>query len=125
LIGPNLLEEKIDKSISELLAMTPEEIGNRPQLLEHFVKLTPTPYIADGMLASPGISPTLFAQAGLEEDDVITSINGKSITVADEFSELKRTIRHADTLVINVIRRGRAITLYLDIPSEALTLRRH
>lgn len=122
--GPNLLAVIEQKSDLELRNMTSEQIGNRPKIIEHFVDLTPTPYIADGMIASPGINPALFEQAGLKEDDVITTINGKRITIADEFSELQRTIRHADTLVIKVRRKGRTIVLYLDIPSEALTLKR-
>ncbi|WP_371193548.1 PDZ domain-containing protein [Glaciecola sp. SC05] len=124
LSGPNLLEQALPQTHSELLGMPVDKIGNRPQIVEHFVQLTPTPFIADGMLASPGINPDLFAQAGLKEDDVITTINGKSVTLADEFEELQRTMRYADTLVITAMRKGRVITLYLDIPSEALTLKR-
>lgn len=120
---PNLLAKQTQKSRESLLKMEAQEIGSRPQLVEHFVSLTATPYIADGMLASPGLNPSLFEQAGLVEDDVIKTINGKSVTILEEFNELQRNMRHADTLIIIVMRKGRQITLYLDIPAEALTLR--
>jgi type II secretion system protein C len=125
LTPPNLLAtdyKETEKSYSEYLAMTPEEIGSRPRVIEHIVTLTPTPYIADGKLASIGINPALFDQAGLQEDDVVKTINGKSITVESEFDELKQEIPQATTLTFLVMRRGRLITLYLDIPSEGLTV---
>lgn len=121
---PNMLSENYlveQKSYEEYMQMSPKEIGTRPRIIEHIISYTPTAFIADGILVSPGINPDLFEQAGLQEDDVLKTINGKSVTIESEFEEIKRSISNAHTLVFVVMRKGRPITLYLDIPSEALS----
>lgn len=124
---PNLLSPDFRnpaKTYSEFLDMTPDEIGSRPRILEHLVILTPTPYIADGQLIYPGLNPDLFAQAGFMDDDVLKTINGKSVTIESELNDIKQEITGAQTLVFEVMRKGRMITLYLDIPSESLEIKR-
>ena len=122
---PNLLSknfEDSDKPYSDLINMTAKDIGSRPRIIEHLIKLTPTPYIADGKLAGPGINPALFEQAGFQTDDVLKTINGKSVTIESEFDEIKKELKTAQTLEFLVMRKGRLVTLYLDIPSETLEL---
>jgi hypothetical protein len=123
LTPPNLLSKTYrenEKTYSEFLEMTPDEIGTRPRIIEHLITLTPTPYIADGNLIGPGLNPALFEQAGLKSDDVLKTINGKSITIESEFKAIKEELKTASTLEFVVMRRGRLLTLYLDIPSETL-----
>ena len=123
LTPPNLLAlnyRKPSESMSKLLNMTPKEIGARPRIIEHMLILTPTPYIADGQLVHPGLNPSLFKQAGFQEDDVLKTINGKSVTIEHELEAIKKELLNAHTLTFQVMRKGRLITLYLDIPSEAL-----
>lgn len=125
LIPPNLLSKITDdgdKSYSQLVNMSAKEISSRPRIIEHLFELTPTPYIADGKLASPGINPALFVQAGFKPDDLLKTINGKSVTIESEFDEIKKELKTAQTLEFLVMRKGRLITLYLDIPSETLEL---
>ncbi|WP_395339942.1 hypothetical protein PN836_015680 [Ningiella sp. W23] len=124
LIGPNLLSKKNEELEPDPMQMTAQQIGTRPKIIEHIVTLIPTDFIADGMLASVGMNPQLFKQIGLQEDDVIKKINGKQITNQEDFAELQRTIQYADTLVFEIERKGRPLTLYLDIPSEELTISR-
>ncbi|MFW8591771.1 hypothetical protein ACOI22_13270 [Glaciecola sp. 2405UD65-10] len=126
LTEPNLLKDKMPSEIKtreELLNMTPQEIGSRPRIIEHLAILIPTPFIADGVLVKPGLNPALFAQAGFQEDDVLKTINGKSVTVENEFELIKEELKMAHTLEFTVMRKGRMITLYLDIPSEALKIK--
>lgn len=126
LTKPNLLKDGVAndfKTMEELLEMTPKEIGSRPRIIEHLAILIPTPFIADGVLVKPGLNPDLFAQAGFKEDDVLKTINGKSVTVETEFALIKEELKVAQTLEFTVMRKGRMITLYLDIPSEALTIK--
>lgn len=123
LTPPNLLApdyRKPSESMTQLLNMTPQEIGARPRIIEHMLILTPTPYIADGQLVHPGLNPRLFKQAGFQEDDVLKTINGKSVTIEHELEAIKKELLDAHTLEFQVMRKGRLITLYLDIPSEAL-----
>ena len=122
---PNLLSASFkikEKSYSELMQMSPQEIGTRPRIIEHLFDLTSTPYIADGKLVGRGLNPKLFEQAGFHEDDVLKAINGKSVTIEAELETIKNELRLAQTLKFLVMRKGRLITLYLDIPSEALEL---
>jgi type II secretion system protein C len=125
LTPPNLLAadyRKPEKSRAEHLAMTPKQIGSRPRIIEHIFILTPTPYIADGKLVNPGLNPALFKSVGFENDDVLKTINGKSVTIEQELDDIKEELKTAHTLIFTVMRKGRIITLYLDIPSEALEL---
>lgn len=124
LTGPNLLLEDTnnDGERNAMLAMTPQQIGARPRIIEHLVILIPTPYIADGVIIRPGLNPALFSQVGFEDDDVLKKINGKSVTIEDELMAIKEELKTAHTLEFEVMRKGRMITLYLDIPSEALEL---
>jgi len=125
LTGSNLLLKKKTNDKEEYttwLNMTPKEIGARPRIIEHLATLIPTPYIADGVIIEPGLNPELFEQAGFQADDVLKKINGKSVTLADEFAAIKEEIKTAHTLEFEVMRKGRMVTLYLDIPSETLKL---
>lgn len=125
LIKPNMLSsmfKKEEKNYEELLAMTAKEIGTRPRIIEHIVSLTMTPYIADGKLVSIGSNPKLFEQAGFKKDDVLKTVNGKSVTIETEFETIKRELMTAQSLKFEVMRKGRVIILYLDIPSETLEL---
>ncbi len=127
LTPPNLLSNDYkdkERSYAQMLSMSIDDIGNRPRIIEHFATLTSTPYIADAKLVSPGISPHLFQKIGFRTDDLVKSINGKSVTVDAEFELIKREIPNASTLTFLVMRKGRLITLYLDIPSETLELKR-
>ena len=122
---PNMLAptyRKSEKSYADMLEMTPKQIGTRPRIIEHLFILTPTPYIADGKLVNPGLNPDLFAKAGFKPDDVLKTVNGKSVTIEEEFEAIKKELLSAQMLTFTVMRKGRMITLYLDIPSEALKL---
>lgn len=125
LTPPNLLAQNFKSEqapYSQLIQMSASDIGTRPRIIEHLLTLTPTPYIADGKLVSPGINPMLFERAGFRADDVLKTINGKRVTVDEEFEDIKRELKTASTLTFVVMRKGRLIQLFLDIPSEALEL---
>lgn len=104
--------------------MTAKDIGTQPKIIAHVVRLIPTPYIADGMIADEGVNPKLFQQAGLKADDVIKKINGKVVANAEQFDEFERQFHTYDTLVFEIERKGRKMTLYLDIPGDSLEISR-
>jgi general secretion pathway protein C len=122
LIGPNLLNSEPEQSYQAFENMSVEEIGNRPRILEHVITFSASETSGKSAFASVGINPKLFAQAGLQEDDLIKSINDKDITDPEQLAQLQSLIPHADTLIFKVERDGRIITLYLDIPSRALNI---
>ncbi|MGB3726391.1 MAG: hypothetical protein WA981_11540 [Glaciecola sp.] len=123
LVEPNLLQPSSAQTAlttQDYLSMTAKQIGTRPRILSHIVTYTPTPYIADGMLIEPGINSDLFSQIGFKEDDVLKRVNGMSVTVEEQRAVINELMQSAHTLEFEVMRKGRLITLYLDIPSEAL-----
>jgi general secretion pathway protein C len=116
----NSLEEA--QNVETFSKMTPKEIGARPRQIEHIVRLLPNNFNDGGKVIIPGRNPALFRSAGFREGDVLLEVNGFSLDDENEFSEMQQQIRTAQTLVFKVNRAGQIVTLYLDIPHEALKL---
>lgn len=94
------------------------EIGNRPRELGHIVAV-PADYVPGTRLfASPGLNPKLFKNAGLQEGDEIVAINDMDFSLAELFDDIQDEIKSAHTLKFEVLRGGRKVIIYLDIPSE-------
>ena len=104
------------------LPMTAEEIGNRPRVLEHIVTLPSERYFGEPPSVAPGINPKLFESAGFEEGDELLTINDMDITDLDLIDDIQTMIREAHSLKFEVMRGGRKVTLFLDIPSETLKI---
>ncbi|MBF7073727.1 hypothetical protein ISG33_09995 [Glaciecola sp. MH2013] len=118
--GSNTLEEQQLKEIFS--SMTAEEIGSRPRQIEHIVQLLPNHFNDGGKVIIPGANPSLFRSAKFKEGDVLLEVNGFSVDDEDAFNDMQQEIRNAQTLIFKVNRAGQLITLYLDIPHEALKL---
>lgn len=116
----NSLEEQ--QLLVEFEQMTANEIGSRPRQIEHIVTLLPNLFNDGGKVIIPGQNPSLFNSARFKEGDVLLEVNGFEIDDETSFLKLQQDIRSAQTLKFVVNRAGRRITLYLDIPSEALKL---
>lgn len=106
----------------EFAQMSAKEIGSRPRQIEHIVQLLPNLFNDGGKVIIPGQNPNLFSAAKFKEGDVLLEVNGFNIDDDASFGELQAHIRKAQTLEFLVNRAGRRITLYLDIPSEALKM---
>ncbi|WP_412972525.1 hypothetical protein [Glaciecola sp. MF2-115] len=116
----NSLEES--QLLVEFDEMTAKEIGSRPRKIEHIVRLLPNLFNDGGKLIIPGQNPDLFSAARFKEGDVLLEVNDFDIDDESSFAELQKHVRNAQTLKFVVNRAGRRVTLYLDIPSEALKL---
>lgn len=116
----NSLEE--EQLLVEFDQMTAQEIGSRPRKMEHIATLLPNLFNDGGKIIIPGQNPDLFNSARFKEGDVLLEVNGFDIDDETSFGELQKHVRTAQTLKFVVNRAGRRITLYLDIPSEALKL---
>ena len=116
----NSLEES--QNVETFSNMTAAEIGARPRQIEHIVRLLPNNFDDGGKVIIPGKNPALFRSAGFREGDVLLEVNGLSLDDESEFSEMQQQIRTAQTLVFKINRAGQMVTLYLDIPHEALKL---
>lgn len=94
------------------------EIGNRPRELNHIVAVPEGYTPGSRLFAAPGLNPKLFKSAGLQEGDEILSINDLDFSLAELFDDIQDEIKSAHTLKFEVLRGGRKVIIYLDIPSE-------
>jgi serine protease Do len=62
------------------------------------------------------------AKAGLKEDDIITQVNGKTITSTDDLRESVKDIKKGDTVKITFKRNNQAQTVDVKIPKDLKTI---
>ncbi len=60
-------------------------------------------------------------KAGLQEKDIITSINGKSVTSVDEIKAALKDLKEGDLIKAGITRSGKAQTLDIKIPKKLKT----
>jgi serine protease Do len=62
------------------------------------------------------------AKAGLKEDDIITQINGKTITSTEDLKESMKGVKKGDTLKITYKRNNQIKTADVKLPKELKTI---
>lgn len=62
------------------------------------------------------------AKAGLEEDDIITQVNGKAINSTDDLRQNTKDLKKGDTVKITYKRDGLTKTVDVKIPKELKTI---
>lgn len=60
-------------------------------------------------------------KAGIQENDIITSINGKAITSVDEIKAALKDLKEGDLIKAGITRSGKAQTLEIKIPKKLKT----
>lgn len=60
-------------------------------------------------------------KAGLQEKDIITSINGKSVTSVDEIKAALKDLKEGDSIKAGITRSGKAQTIDIKIPKKLKT----
>lgn len=60
-------------------------------------------------------------KAGIEEDDIITSVNGKDINSVDDFREKMKDVKKGDTVKIVFLRDGKQKTADVKFPKDLKT----
>lgn len=60
-------------------------------------------------------------KAGIEEDDIITSVNGKAISSLETLKETMKDVKDGDTLKFDILRDGKAQTINVKFPKELKT----
>ena len=118
----NLLLPPTSKTHDEYMAMTEQEISSRPRILEHIVSMQGLDLLARGAIVSPGLNPDLFNQAQFEVDDVLLKVNGIELNSQVAMQEAQAEIKRASSLEFEVLRKGKTVTLFLDIPAESLIM---
>ncbi|WP_040522444.1 type II secretion system protein GspC [Aliiglaciecola lipolytica] len=104
-----------------------KSIGNRPKLLEHIINISPIVQnnITAGFEVFPGMNPKLYKAAEFKAGDILQKINGNDITTEEGMEAVQQLIPTAQTLMFSVLRGGKVINLYLDIPSDNLSIRKY
>ena len=57
-------------------------------------------------------------KAGLQEDDVITQVNGKSINSVDDIKAIMKDVKKGDTVKITYLRDGKSLTADVKFPKD-------
>jgi len=60
-------------------------------------------------------------KAGLKEDDIITQVNGKSVTSVDDVKEIIKAAKKGDTLKITFLRDNKTQTATVKLPKDLKT----
>lgn len=64
---------------------------------------------------------TPAAKAGIQKDDIITTINGKAITSVDEIKEALKNLKEGDLVTAGITRSGKTQTLEIKISKKLKT----
>jgi len=97
------------------LSVSPQfrrKVEQHPQSLAQFMHIQP--YAAKGKLQGyrvfPGSNPALFHRSGLQPGDVITKVNGNSLTNNASAMQAMAQLRHAKGAVnLDVLRHGKHV----------------
>lgn len=71
-----------------------------------------------GIIVSPGANAAAFARTGLRSGDVIVSVNGVSITSAEDLAQLRQSLSTPGSLSLRVERGGSIIPVTLNSASN-------
>ena len=58
------------------------------------------------------------AEAGLQENDIITTVNGETVTGSNDLVKLVKASAAGDTLELTVYRQGQTLTLTLTVGEQ-------
>ncbi|QEC67069.1 PDZ domain-containing protein [Panacibacter ginsenosidivorans] len=60
-------------------------------------------------------------KAGIEQDDIITTINGKAISSLETLKDAMKEVKDGDTLKFDILRDGKSQTINVKFPKELKT----
>lgn len=60
-------------------------------------------------------------KAGVQKDDILTSVNGKPINSVDETKEILKDLKEGDTVKLGIMRAGKAQTIDIKLPRQLKT----
>ncbi|MBG9374688.1 PDZ domain-containing protein [Panacibacter sp. DH6] len=60
-------------------------------------------------------------KAGIQENDIITSVNGKAITSLQELKDVMRNAKQGDTVKLDILRDGKPQVINIRFPKELKT----
>jgi general secretion pathway protein C len=106
-----------DSGTAAALGHYRRQLRDAPEQATQFLRAEPVN--RDGGLAgfriSPGMDTRLFEFAGLEEGDVVTSVNGIQLDQLDKGFEALEELGQANQLTLTVLRGGQQQTIQLQL----------
>ncbi len=95
-----------------------QQVERHPQSLMEFMRIQP--YAAKGKMRGyrvfPGKKPALFHRSGLQSGDIITKVNGLSLTNNASAMQAMAQLRHAKGAVeLDVLRHGKPVHVTVNL----------
>lgn len=91
---------------------------------QHDQYISVTPVYEQGVLmglsATPKGDTSVFLQLGLMSDDIITEINGVSMTDREEIGQAQELLQTSNTLQLSVSRQGQDMTVFINSSLDIL-----
>lgn len=93
-----------------------QQLKNLPRLLQ---QAKTVPHIENGQQVGFRVvdiqSGSVFQDLGLEQEDIIQSVNGTPVRTVEEALNAYRTLRTADAFQVDLLRGGRVVTINFSI----------
>ena len=97
-----------------------QQLSESPDSFTELISMAP--HRVDGQLigyrVTPGTNPALFNSVGLQNGDIVTSLNGLDLTDLQQSLEALTELQEAQSLELEVLRAGEYISLDFEIPDE-------
>jgi general secretion pathway protein C len=102
---------------SERLRQVREQIQNNPRSMYGMIRATPQ-VDEDGNISgyavAPGQDPRLFSQVGLQDGDVVTEVNGMSMSDPANSAKALKSLQGGEQVTVKLLRGGVEQMLTLD-----------
>lgn len=97
-----------------------QELRRQPQNILHYLNISP---VMDnnklsGYRLNPGKDPELFRQAGLQENDLATALNGLDLRVQEQARQALEQLQELTEITLTVERDGQKHDIYLALRDE-------
>lgn len=102
---------------SERLRQVREQIQNSPKSLYGMIRATPQldeNGNISGYVIAPGQDPQLFSQVGLQDGDVVTEVNGMSMSDPANGAKALKSLQGGEQVTVKLLRGGVEQMLTLD-----------
>ncbi len=115
--APHIGGSPAQESLADSLRVYREKLQSNPQELVSLARIQPV--MAEGRIKGYRVSPNkerlLFNRLGLRSGDIITEINGISVSDSARMGDLFRELSSAQRLSVGLERRGQPTTISINL----------
>lgn len=111
------MDKRGDKALSRMLSNYHHLLQTEPMQLLTVLRFTPAEIKGKmtGFRIEPGVRKGDFASLGLQENDIVTAINGMSLDSPGKGAEVFEQLKGAPELTIDLQRRGQGLRIMYGI----------